>query len=84
MDAFEQGLRQFWYVEGQNVAFEDRWAHGRSERLPDLPAELVLLKVDTIAVANTLGVLAATRSFFFTENGLPTSRRRTGSRRCTD
>jgi putative ABC transport system substrate-binding protein len=59
VDAFKQGLRQLGYVEGQNVAFEYRWAHGRSERLPDLAAELVLLKVDIIAVANTLGVLAA-------------------------
>lgn len=56
---FKQGLSEAGYVDGQNVAFEYRWAHGRSERLPELAAELVLLKVDVIAVANTPGVLAA-------------------------
>jgi ABC-type uncharacterized transport system substrate-binding protein len=59
VDAFKQGLHQLGYVEGQNVAFEYRWANGQSERLPDLAAELVLLKVDIIASASTLGVLAA-------------------------
>ena len=59
VDAFKQGLRQLGYVEGQNVAFEYRWANGQSERLPDLAAELVLVKVDLIASASTLGVLAA-------------------------
>lgn len=62
VDGFKQGLREVGYVEGQNVAFEYRWAHGRSERLPELAAELVLLKVDIIAVANTPGVLAAKRA----------------------
>ena len=57
--AFKQGLHQLGYAEGQNVAIEYRWAHGQSERLPDLVAELVLLKVDIIAVTNTLGALAA-------------------------
>jgi putative ABC transport system substrate-binding protein len=59
VDGFKQGLRELGYVEGQNVAFEYRWAHGRSERLSELAAELVLLNVDLIAVASTLGALAA-------------------------
>jgi len=59
VDAFKQGLHQLGYVEGQNVTFEYRWANGRSERLPDRAAQLVLLKVDIIAAASTLGVLAA-------------------------
>ncbi len=59
VDSFKQGLRQFGYVEGDNIAFEYRWAHGRSERLPALASELVLLKVDIIVSATTLGVSAA-------------------------
>ena len=59
VDAFREGLRALGYVEGQNIAFEYRWADSRSERLPDLAAELVRLKVDIIAVANSLGALAA-------------------------
>ena len=59
INAFKQGLRESGYVEGPSVAFEYRWAHGQSERLSDLAAELVRLKVDIIAVATTLGVVAA-------------------------
>jgi putative ABC transport system substrate-binding protein len=59
VDGFKQGLREVGYVEGQNVAFEYRWADGRSERLPELAGELVRLKVDVIAVASTLGAIAA-------------------------
>ena len=59
VDAFKEGLRQFGYVDGQNVAFEYRWAHGRSERLSELAGELVRLKVDIIATGNSLGVVAA-------------------------
>ena len=43
--AFRGGLRELGYVEGQNIFLEYRWAEGRYERLPDLAAELVRLKV---------------------------------------
>ena len=43
-----QGLRDLGYVEGQNLIMEYRYAEGREERLPDLAAELVRLKVDVI------------------------------------
>jgi ABC-type uncharacterized transport system substrate-binding protein len=46
-------------VEGQNLALEIRWAEGRYERLPDLVAALVRLKVDVLVVATTPGNLAA-------------------------
>jgi putative ABC transport system substrate-binding protein len=40
-DAFRQGMREHGYVEGQNVALVERWAEGRSERFPELIAELL-------------------------------------------
>jgi len=48
MDAFRQGLRELGYVEGKNIVIESRWAEGKTERLPELAAELVRLKVDII------------------------------------
>ncbi len=58
LEAFRQGLRELGYVEGQNIAIEFRSAEGKWERLPDLAAELVRLKVDVIVV-NTPAALAA-------------------------
>jgi putative ABC transport system substrate-binding protein len=48
LDAFRQGLRELGYVEGQNIVIEYRYSEGKHERLPDLAAELVRLKVDVI------------------------------------
>jgi putative ABC transport system substrate-binding protein len=58
-DAFRQGLRGLGYVEGQNIALEERWAEGRFDRLPSLAAELVRLNVDIIVTASTPAVQAA-------------------------
>ena len=52
-EAFRQGLRGLGYVEGQNIALEERWAEGRFDRLPSLAAELVRLKVDILVTAST-------------------------------
>jgi putative ABC transport system substrate-binding protein len=57
--AFRQGLRELGWVEGQNIVIEYRWAEGRFDRLPDLAAELVRLKVDVIVGVPTSGALAA-------------------------
>ena len=51
IEAFRQGLRELGYVEGKNIVIEYRWAEGRSERLTNLAAELVRLKVDIIVTA---------------------------------
>jgi putative ABC transport system substrate-binding protein len=59
LDAFLIGLREIGWVEGKNIFIEYRWAEGRSERLPDLAAELVRLKVDVILAGPTSAAVAA-------------------------
>ncbi len=59
LEAFRQGLRDLGYVEGQNPVIEYRYAEGRAERLPDLAAELVRLKVDVIVAVGTAAIRAA-------------------------
>ncbi len=48
-ESFLQGLREYGYVDGQNVALEYRWAEGEYDRLPAMAAELVAHGVDLIA-----------------------------------
>jgi putative ABC transport system substrate-binding protein len=60
--SFRDGLRELGWVAGQNIAIESRWAEGRFERLPDLAAELVRLKVDVIVSLVTQASLAAKRA----------------------
>jgi putative ABC transport system substrate-binding protein len=59
LDAFRQGLRELGWVEGQNIVIDYRFAEGRLDRLPDLAAELVRLKVEIIVSLGTQGVTAA-------------------------
>ena len=59
VEAFQLGLRELGYVEGQNIVIEYRYAEGKQNRLPDLAAELVRLKVDIIVAQSTETVLAA-------------------------
>ena len=47
-EAIRLALREIGYIEGQNIAIEYRYAQTRRERLPELVAELVPLKVDII------------------------------------
>jgi putative ABC transport system substrate-binding protein len=58
-EVFRQGLRELGYVEGQNLVMEDRYAEGGEERLRDLAAELVQLKVDVIVAEGGAAVRAA-------------------------
>src|SRR5215471_12586983 len=57
--AFSDGLREWGWVEGKNVVFENRNAEDQLERLPELAADLIRLKVDVIVAAGTLAPLAA-------------------------
>ena len=50
VEAFWQGLRELGYIEGKNIVIEYRFAEDNLERLPELAAELVRLKVDVIVV----------------------------------
>jgi putative tryptophan/tyrosine transport system substrate-binding protein len=50
-EAIRLALRERGYIEGQNIAFEYRSAKGKLDRLPELAAELVRLKVDIIVIA---------------------------------
>jgi putative tryptophan/tyrosine transport system substrate-binding protein len=57
-----EALRELGWVEGENVLYERRFAENRVERLPELAAELVRLKVDVIVAGGTLAPLAAKRA----------------------
>ena len=57
--AFRQGLRDFGYIEGQNIVVESRWAEGHYDRYPAFVAEAVSLKVDVIVTEGTPAAIAA-------------------------
>ena len=57
--AFAQRLRELGWIDGRTVAIEYRWAEGRSERLAEIAAEFVRLKVDVIITYATPPVIAA-------------------------
>ena len=59
LEGLRQGLRELGYVEGRNIVIEERYAEGKSERLPDLVAELVRLKVDVLLAAGGAPTRAA-------------------------
>jgi putative ABC transport system substrate-binding protein len=59
LEAFWQEIHKLGWVEGKNLAIENRFAEERQERLPELAAELVRLKVDVIVCASTNAALAA-------------------------
>jgi putative ABC transport system substrate-binding protein len=59
INGFLQGLREHGYVEGQNIAIEYRVSEDRDDRLPELAAELVNLKVRLIVASGTPASFAA-------------------------
>ena len=59
LESFREGLREHGYTEGKNITIEYRWAEGKLDRLPQLAAELVQLKVQVLVAAGSPGILAA-------------------------
>jgi len=57
--AFVQQLGKFGWIEGRNIVVEYRWAEGRTERLAEIAAEFVKLKMDVIVTYGTPGTVAA-------------------------
>src|SRR5258707_301760 len=53
VEAFRQGLRERGYIEGQNILIDYRHVGGGFERLPDLAAELIHLKIDVLVAVTT-------------------------------
>jgi putative tryptophan/tyrosine transport system substrate-binding protein len=61
-EAFRQALQGLGYVDGKNIVIEYRYSEGNFDRLPDLAAELVRLKVDLIVAVETPAALAAKKA----------------------
>ena len=59
VEAWRASLRDLGYEEGKNLILEFRWAEGKNDRLPELAAELVGLKVDVIVTTGNFAVRAA-------------------------
>jgi putative ABC transport system substrate-binding protein len=59
LETLRQELSRLGWIEGKNLTIESRFAEGKNDRLPELAAELVRLKVDLIVVAATPAALAA-------------------------
>ena len=58
-EAFRRGLRDLGYAEGKSILIEYRYAAGVPERMPDLVAQLIGLKVDVLFSATIQGIRAA-------------------------
>ena len=57
--AFRQGLRELGYAEGESIFVEYRYLDGVLERVPNVAAELIRLKVDVLVVGGTVAARSA-------------------------
>jgi len=62
VEAIRLALRELGYIEGQNIAFEYRYAEGKRDRFPELAADLVRLKVDIIVVVGGNRIIPAAKN----------------------
>jgi putative tryptophan/tyrosine transport system substrate-binding protein len=62
VDAFRQELSKLGWIEGKTITIEYRFAEQKNERLPELAADLVRLKVDLIVVSGVPAPLAAKKA----------------------
>jgi len=58
VEAFRQEMGRLGWIEGRNITIEYRFAEQKLERLPELAAQLVRLKLDLIVVTGTTAALA--------------------------
>src|SRR6266481_2892824 len=65
LEAFRQELTKLGWIEGKNITMEYRFAEQKNERLPELAAELVRLKVDLIVTSGTTPALAAKSANYY-------------------
>jgi ABC-type uncharacterized transport system substrate-binding protein len=61
-EAIRLALRERGYIEGQNIAIEYRYAEGKRDRVPELAAELVRLKVDIVVAAGGIATARAAKN----------------------
>src|SRR5262249_17896864 len=59
LEAFRQGLKEYGWVEGQNIIVEYSFAEGREDALPAIAAELARLRLDVIVAESTAAIQAA-------------------------
>jgi putative ABC transport system substrate-binding protein len=59
VEAFRQGLKEYGWVEGQNISVEYRFAEGKEEALPGIAAALVQSRLDVIVADGTAAIQAA-------------------------
>jgi putative ABC transport system substrate-binding protein len=59
LEAFRQGLKEYGWVEGQNIIVEYSFAEGREDALPAIAAELARLRLDVIVAESTVAIQAA-------------------------
>ena len=59
LEAFRQGLKEYGWIEGQNISVEYRFAEGKEDALPGIAAELVRLRLDVIVAEGTAAIRAA-------------------------
>ncbi len=62
LEAFLEGLRELGYVEGKNIIIERRYTEGENERVPQLVAELVRIKVDILITETSMATLQAKKA----------------------
>jgi len=59
LEAFRKGLKEYGWVEGQNIIVEYSFAEGREDALPAIAAELARLRLDVIVAESTVAIQAA-------------------------
>jgi putative ABC transport system substrate-binding protein len=62
VEAFERGLREHGYIDGQNITINYRWAEGSNEKVSRIIDEFVQRRVDVIVVTGTFAPLAAKKA----------------------